>query len=47
MKSGMNKTKIALQIIDLQSYLNSSSDPAGIRTQDPILKRDVLYQLSY
>ena len=23
------------------------SDPAGARTQDPILKRDVLYQLSY
>ncbi len=23
------------------------SDPAGIRTQDPILKRDVLYRLSY
>ena len=22
-------------------------DPAGIRTRDPILKRDVLYQLSY
>ena len=22
-------------------------DPAGVRTQDPILKRDVLYQLSY
>ncbi len=22
-------------------------DPAGIRTQDPILKRDVLYRLSY
>ena len=22
-------------------------DQAGIRTQDPILKRDVLYQLSY
>jgi hypothetical protein len=22
-------------------------DPAGARTQDPILKRDVLYQLSY
>jgi hypothetical protein len=22
-------------------------DLAGIRTQDPILKRDVLYQLSY
>jgi hypothetical protein len=25
----------------------SFSDPAGIRTQDPILKRDVLYLLSY
>jgi hypothetical protein len=24
-----------------------SRDPAGIRTQDPILKRDVLYLLSY
>jgi hypothetical protein len=24
-----------------------SCDPAGIRTQDPILKRDVLYLLSY
>ena len=24
-----------------------SSDPAGVRTQDPILKRDVLYLLSY
>ena len=23
------------------------SDPAGARTQDPILKRDVLYLLSY
>ena len=23
-----------------------SSDPPGARTQDPILKRDVLYQLS-
>ncbi len=23
------------------------SDQAGARTQDPILKRDVLYQLSY
>ena len=22
-------------------------DPAGIRTQDPIIKSDVLYQLSY
>jgi|WetSurMetagenome_2_1015567.scaffolds.fasta_scaffold09026_6 hypothetical protein len=25
----------------------SICDPAGIRTQDPILKRDVLYLLSY
>jgi vancomycin permeability regulator SanA len=24
-----------------------SCDPAGIRTQDPIIKSDVLYQLSY
>lgn len=23
------------------------SDPAGTRTQDPIIKSDVLYQLSY
>ena len=23
------------------------SDPVGIRTQDPIIKSDVLYQLSY
>jgi hypothetical protein len=22
------------------------SDPSGVRTQDPILKRDMLYQLS-
>jgi hypothetical protein len=27
--------------------LTLSSDPAGIRTQDPIIKSDVLYQLSY
>ena len=25
----------------------SSCEPAGARTQDPILKRDVLYLLSY
>jgi hypothetical protein len=25
----------------------SPGDSAGIRTQDPILKRDVLYRLSY
>ena len=27
--------------------LISFCDPAGIRTQDPIIKSDVLYQLSY
>ena len=27
--------------------LNFFCDPAGIRTQDPIIKSDVLYQLSY
>ena len=30
----------------LQAFFRSG-DSAGIRTQDPILKRDVLYQLSY
>jgi hypothetical protein len=25
----------------------SESDPAGTRTQDPLLKREMLYQLSY
>jgi hypothetical protein len=24
-----------------------TSDPAGARTQDPLLKREMLYQLSY
>jgi hypothetical protein len=32
------KTKISLRLF---------SDSAEARTQDPILKRDVLYQLSY
>ncbi len=41
-----NKTK-ALQVIDLQGFHFLFGDPAGIRTQDPILKRDVLYLLSY
>ena len=27
--------------------LNSSGDPAGIRTQDPYIKSVLLYQLSY
>ncbi|GEM_PF-1983311 len=29
------------------SKLDHFSEPVGARTQDPILKRDVLYQLSY
>ena len=29
------------------NYLQSFGDSAGARTQDPILKRDVLYLLSY
>lgn len=29
-----------------ESRLGLSCDPPGVRTQDPILKRDVLYQLS-
>jgi hypothetical protein len=29
------------------SWAQMMSDPAGIRTQDPLLKREMLYQLSY
>ena len=36
------KTRLLMLIIGFLSC-----DHAGIRTQDPILKRDVLYQLSY
>jgi hypothetical protein len=32
---------------DIHALAFYSCDPAGARTQDPILKRDVLYQLSY
>jgi hypothetical protein len=39
---GINEKRPA----SLQAFL-SFGDSAGIRTQDPILKRDVLYQLSY
>jgi hypothetical protein len=31
----------------LRGFRRTFSDLAGIRTQDPILKRDVLYLLSY
>ena len=37
----------ALQSFDCKAFVFPNRDPAGIRTQDPILKRDVLYQLSY
>ena len=41
-----NKTKKTLfsNCFDKRVFF---SDPAGARTQDPILKRDVLYLLSY
>ena len=39
--------KKALQSFDYKAFKIPKSDPAGIRTQDPILKRDVLYLLSY
>ena len=42
----LNFKKIAFKIKE-KSDCFSLCDPAGIRTQDPILKRDVLYQLSY
>jgi len=29
------------------NFFRAFCDPAGARTQDPILKRDVLYLLSY
>ena len=32
---------------DYNVLFRFSCDPAGIRTQDPIIKSDVLYQLSY
>jgi hypothetical protein len=46
---------IAIKNTALDSLISSgivnftgwTSDPAGARTQDPILKRDVLYLLSY
>jgi hypothetical protein len=31
----------------LMLFVISSSDPAGIRTQDPYIKSVLLYQLSY
>ena len=43
------ETRIKFKIKRRSHYDFSSlfGDPAGARTQDPILKRDVLYQLSY
>ena len=31
----------------VENFLDRLSEPVGARTQDTILKRDVLYQLSY
>ncbi len=39
--------KNALQVNNLQSVISIFRDPAGTRTQGPIIKSDVLYQLSY
>ncbi len=39
-----NTCKKALQMLDMQGLFSES---ARSRTEDPILKRDVLYQLSY
>ncbi len=47
MKSGMNKRKKPCNLMNYKAFNFSIRDPAGIRTQDPILKRDVLYLLSY
>jgi hypothetical protein len=38
---------VAKNKIDVAMQRLIESDPAGIRTQDPIIKSDVLYQLSY
>ena len=50
-----NLQQIEVRLIDMFGILTTNEkaalrllcDPAGARTQDPILKRDVLYQLSY
>ena len=34
-------------IVNIQAVKFVTSDPAGARTQDPMLKRHMLYQLSY
>lgn len=38
--------KKTLVTLLLQGFLKINCDPSGARTQDPILKRDVLYLLS-
>ncbi len=40
-----NPLKLILEGFDDVCYLKC--DPAGARTQDPLLKREMLYQLSY
>ncbi len=39
--------KNALQIIHLQGIIKLKGDPVGARTQGPLIKSQVLYQLSY
>jgi hypothetical protein len=41
------KLKNRCKTLSYSGLLFVLRDPVGIRTQDPILKRDVLYQLSY
>ena len=43
---GMNNKKVAFSCIE-KAVEGDISDPAGTRTQDPRLKRAMLYQLSY
>jgi hypothetical protein len=47
MKSDMDKMKQPCKSLIYRAIKIPNRDPAGTRTQDPILKRDVLYQLSY
>ena len=46
-RSGMLYLLLIISRIKDFDFLLLYCDPAGSRTQDPILKRDVLYQLSY
>ena len=43
----ISQTPFVASFLYKKGSLLAACDPAGVRTQDPILKRDVLYQLSY